>query len=141
MEAYAGFQVVKAVAGGLSNRATAMNEAAKMEGEAALAETQALQRDTMARGELQRFIGSVRASRGANGLSAYSPNAMLLERAATNESRKGRLLARADDRQRAANFRAAAGGYRQSGNMSLITGVVDGGISLAQGAISSGVTF
>lgn len=133
------FKTVGAVAGGMSDRAQAMNEAARMEGEAALAETQAFQRDTLAREELRRFTGSIRAARAANGLSATSPNAMVLLQAATAESDRDRLMARADDRQRAANFRAAAKGLRRSGNMSLVTGALSAGVPLAEYGFSSGM--
>ena len=133
------FRVVGAVAGGLSERAKEMNEAARMQGEAALAETQALQRDTLAREDLRRFTGSIRAARAANGLSATSPNAMVLMDAATAESDRDRLMARADDRQRAANFRAAAKGLRRRANVSLVTGVATAGVPLAEYGFSSGM--
>ena len=137
-EALSAFKVVGAVAGGLSQRAQYMNEAAKAEAEAALAETQALQRDALARDELRRFTGSIRAARGANGLSANSPNAQVLMEAAIGESTRDRLMARADDRQRAANFRTAARGYRRSGNVSLVTGIANAGIPLAEYGAYSG---
>lgn len=136
--ALTGFKIAGAVAGGLAQRATAMNQSAQAAAEAALAETQALQRDTLAREDLQRFIGSIRAARTANGLSATSPNAMLLERAAMEESDRDRLMARADDRQRAANFRAASKYYRRSGNVSLVTGVANAGVPLAEFGLYNG---
>jgi hypothetical protein len=133
------FKTIAPIAAGMSQRASAMNDAARMEGEAALAETQALQRDTLAREELQRFTGSIRAARAANGLSATSPNALVLQQAAMAESDRDRLIARADSRQQGANFRAAARGLRRSGNLSLVTGVASGGVSLAEYGFSSGM--
>lgn len=129
-------QVVGGVAKGLQGNAQAMNEAARADAQAALAETQALQRDTQARDELERFLSSVQAARAANGLSSRSPNALVLEQDARRQSTSERLRNRADDRQRAANFRAAGQGYRRQGRMSLVTGAVSGGIPLAQGAIN-----
>ena len=135
------FKIIGPVAAGLQGRAQGMNQAAAAQSEALMAETQALQRDTLAREELQRYLGSVRAVRGANGLSANSPNAMLLASTAIAESDKGRLRARADDRQRAANFRTSAQYYRRAGNMSLATGVLSAGVPLAEYGINEGWSF
>ena len=65
-QALMAFQVVGAVAGGLSKRAEAMDASARATSEARLAETQALQRDTAAREDLSRFLGTVRSARAAN---------------------------------------------------------------------------
>lgn len=118
------------VAKGVSERAAAMDESARLESEARLAETQALQRDTQARDELTRFLSSVRAARSANGLSASSPNARLLEADAITTSDDERLRTRADDRQRAANFRTAAASARRSGTFSLLTGAFGAAVPL-----------
>ena len=131
--AYIGFQAVSGVAKGVQGYAQGMNEAARQDAEARLADTQALQRDTIARDDLTRFLSSVAALRAANGLSARSPNAQVLFNDAVTQSDDTRLRQRADDRQRAANFRAAAKSYRSGARMSLATGVIDGGMSIAKG--------
>jgi hypothetical protein len=134
-----GFQVAGAVAQGLGQRAEAMNEAARADAQARLADTQALQRDTIARGELDRFLSSVRAARAANGLSANSPNAQVLEAAAISQSDQERLLERSNYRQQAENFRTAASSYRSSAKWSLFTGLVNAAVPLAQyGVYKSG---
>jgi hypothetical protein len=132
----AGFVALKAggaVAKGFQGRAENLNEAAKAEAQARLADTQAFQRDTLARGELDRFLSSMAASRAANGLSSVSPNALVLQADARNKSDNERLRNRADDRQRAANFRAAAKGYKSRARFSLATGLIKGGLSIGQG--------
>lgn len=137
-QALMAFQVVGAVAGGLSQRAEAMDASARATSEARLAETQALQRDTAARDDLSRFLGTVSSARAANGLSSHSPNAILLDAEARDVSDNERLRQRADDRQRAANFRAAAKSYRRQGNLSLITGLAQAGVSIATYGQSKG---
>lgn len=132
MQALTAFQVVGALAGGASDSAQAMNEAARAESEARLAETQALQRDTAARGDLDRFLATVSAARAANGLSSTSPNAQVLRGEATEVMDRERLIQRADDRQRAANFRAAAKAYRKTAKLSLVTGVGAAAVPLGQ---------
>ena len=131
-QALMAFQVVGAVAGGLSKRAEAMDASARATSEARLAETQALQRDTAAREDLSRFLGTVRSARAANGLSSHSQIAFLLDAEARDVSDNERLRQRADDRQRATNFRAAAKSYRRVGNLSLVTGLASAGASIAQ---------
>lgn len=126
------FQVVGAVAGGVAAASQNMDQAARAESEARLADTQALQRDTQNRDELTRYLSTVRAARAANGLSANSPNAFLLEKNAASVSDDERLRMRADDRQRAANFRTAAKSYRKSAKFSLFGGVADAAVPLAQ---------
>lgn len=121
-----------AVATGVAGMSQAMNESARLESEARMAETQALQRDTQARDELTRFLSTVKAARSANGLSSNSPNAYILSKEASETSTDERLRLRADDRQRAANFRTAASASRTQGMFSLITGVAKGGVSIAQ---------
>ena len=132
MEALTAFKVVGAVAGGLAKRSQAMTDAARQEAEASLAETQALQRDTASRDELSRFISSTQAARAANGLSATSPNALKIMAEASQVSNSERMVMSSGDRQRAANLRAGASASRRAGNLSLLTGVVSGGIPLAQ---------
>lgn len=132
MQAFTAFQVIGAVAGGLSERAQNMDQAARAESEARLADTQALQRDTAARGELDRFLGTVSAARAANGLSSRSPNALLLEKEGREVMDGERMRQRADDHQRAANFRAAAKGYRKAGKISLLTGITGAATPLAE---------
>lgn len=132
MEAMTAFQVIGGLASGLAGRAAGMSEAARAESEARLAETQALQRDTLAREDLDRYLSTVRAARAANGLTASSPNAMILENEAREASTQDRLRQRADDRQRAENFRASAAASRQGVRLSLLTGVAKAGVPLAQ---------
>ncbi|MGB1214966.1 MAG: hypothetical protein ACPG4X_16480 [Pikeienuella sp.] len=137
--AMVGLQVVSGVAKGMAGRAKGMSDAARQESEAQLAETQALQRDTIARDDLSAFLSSQRAARGANGLSATSPNALLLASEATLQGNRSREINRADDYQRAANYRTAAAASRDQGRMSLFTGVTQAGVSLAQGRIGGGI--
>lgn len=131
MDPFTAFQVVATVAGGVAQSSAAMDEAARLDSQAKLAETQALQRDTQNRDELARFLSTVAAARGANGLSMSSPNAYVLQKDAIETSDDERLRQRADDRQEAANFRAAAKSSRRSAKMSLITGVASAGVPLA----------
>lgn len=138
MQAFTAFQVIGAVAGGMADRAQNMDQAARADSEARLADTQALQRDTAARGELDRFLGTVSAARAANGLSSRSPNALLLEKEGMDVMDGERLRQRADDRQRAANFRAAAKGYRKAGRMSLLTGITNAFVPLGEFAAYKG---
>lgn len=132
MDPFTAFQVVAGVAGAVGSASASMDEAARYESEARLAETQALQRDTQNRDELTRFLSTVRAARAANGLSDTSPNAFLLEKDAIDTSDDERLRMRADDRQRASNFRYAAKSSRKSARYSLITGVAKAGVPLAE---------
>lgn len=125
-------KVIGAAAGGLAGRSAAMQEEAQMKLNAKLAETQALQRDTLARDELYRAESADRAARGANNLSANSPNAAILFKERRGASDRDRLIQRADDRQRAANFRSAARAASSRGKWSMATGLVNGGISLAE---------
>jgi hypothetical protein len=131
-QAMVAFQVIGAAASGLAAVSQSMNESARMESEARLAETQALQRDTLARDELTRFLSSVKAARAANGLSSTSPNARILEKEATDVNDDERLRFRADDRQRAQNFRTSAAAARSAGRFSLVTGFANAGVPLAQ---------
>lgn len=119
------FAVGSAISSGsqaLAANAQGNQEASNMEAEARLSDTQALQRDTQLRDELDRFISTQRAARAANGLSSSSPNALMLFNEANNVSAKERTTQTANDRQRAANLRAGAAGARRGARMSLITG-------------------
>lgn len=136
--AFSVVQGVASVASGLSARSQNMNEAARADSEARLADTKALQRDTQSRDELTRFLSTVMAARGANGLSTKSPNARLLEGDAASISDEERLRQRADDRQRAANFRAAAKGYRKAAKFSLLTGIAGAATPLGEYASYKG---
>lgn len=130
--AFTGFQVVSSLAEGAAGNAQAMSESARLESEARLAETQTLQRDTIAREDLNSFLSTVRASRAANGLSGSSPNAILLEQTSIKNADRDRVIQRADGSQRAANFRTAAKSQRRKGKYSLLTGVARAGVSLAK---------
>lgn len=132
MTAFTALQVVVGGASAMAAHAEAMDQSARQESEARLADTQALQRDTIARDELTRFLSSVRSARAANGLSADTPNAFILEKTAIKESDSNRLLERADDQQRAANYRAAAKSSRKSALYSLVTGAAKAAIPLAE---------
>ncbi len=136
--AFVALQAGSAVAGGLSARAQALDEAARLDSEARLAGTQALQRDSLARDDLAATLSSIRAARAANGLSATSPNAVMILQNARDVSRRDRNIEKANDLQRAANMRAAASSARRSARYSLITGLAKGGRSLAQGAYGTG---
>lgn len=122
-EAYLALQAVAAAAGAIGMHQAAQGEAANLDAQARLADTQALQRDTINRDELTRFLSSMQAARSANGLSDLSPNAFALRKEASNNSDRDRLTQRADDRQRASNFRSAAKGRRRSGRTQLFAGL------------------
>ena len=107
-------------------------EAANMDAEARLADTQALQRDTQLRDELSIFMSSLKSARAANGLSSTSPNALLLAQNANEISSKERTTQTANDRQRAANLRAGAAGKRRGAKLSLITGLASAAVPIAQ---------
>lgn len=135
MMALTAFKVVTAVAGGISNYQKQMGDAARLDSEARLADTQALQRDAASRDELDRFLSGTSAARAANGLSANSPNALKLASEANRVYNSERMIQTSGDRQRAANLRAGAKSLRKSAKLSLLTGVVSGGIPLAQSQI------
>ncbi len=130
--AFTALSAVSSVSKGMAERAQHMNNAAQQELQAYLADTQTLQRDSINRDELTRFLSTVRAARSANGLSSSSPNAILLETEAVKASDRDRLIQKSDDKQRAANFRAAAKSSRSSARMSLINGFIGAAIPLAQ---------
>lgn len=132
MAASAALSAASSLAAGASGRAGAMSEGARLDSEAKLAETQTLQRDTIARQDLNSFLMTVRASRAANGLSGDSPNAMLLEQKSIRNADRDRQIQRADGRQRAANFRTAAESARKRGKYSLLTGVANAAVPLVQ---------
>lgn len=131
-QALMAFQVVGAVAGGLSKRAEAMDASARATSEARLAETQALQRDTAAREDLSRFLGTVRSARAANGLSSHSQNALLLDAEARDVSDNERLRQRADKTLPPHESWLRAADHRRVGNLSLVTGLASAGASIAQ---------
>ena len=132
MTAMTVLSVGASLAKGASNYSTAMSESAQQDLNAKLAETKALQRDTLAREDLIRSESAVRAARGANNLSGISPNASVLFQERRRASDRDRLISRADDRQQAENFRAAARSSRRRAKYSLITGFADAAIPLAQ---------
>jgi len=132
MEAFTAFKVIGAAAGGLAKHSQGMTDAARQDSEALLAETQALQRDANLRDELTRFLSTTQASRSANGLSATSPNALVLMNEANLVSNNERMIQSSDDRQRAANLRAGAKASRTGARFSLLTGVASAGIPLAE---------
>lgn len=132
MLAATAFAIAGSVASAVSAKSQAMDESARLDSEAKLADTQALQRDTMARDDLDSFLSSVRASRAANGLGGTSPNARILEKENSENADHNRLVQRADDRQRAANFRTASKSVKRQGNFSLFTGIAKAGVPLAQ---------
>lgn len=138
MDPFTAFQVIGAVAGGVAQASASMDEAARYQSQARLADTQALQRDTQNRDELARFLSTVQAARAANGLSANSPNAYVLEKNAMETSDDERLRQRADDRQNAANFRAAAKSAKKQAGFSLITGFAKAGVPLADYGATKG---
>jgi hypothetical protein len=129
------FMILSAVSVGAQaigeNRA-AQQEADNLDAQARLADTQALQRDTQLRDELSRFMSSMQSSRAANGLSANSPNALLLMKNANKVSSEERTRSTANDRQRAANLRAGAANTRRGGRLSLATGILSAAVPIAQ---------
>lgn len=121
-----------AVASGLGAMSQGMTEAARQDSEARLAETQALQRDTNARDDLNAHLSATRAARAANGLSALSPNALKLTSEANRIMTNERQIMTANDRQRAANLRAGAKASRQGAAISLVTGVAKAAVPVGQ---------
>ncbi|MFY0633684.1 MAG: hypothetical protein JXQ91_07725 [Vannielia sp.] len=132
MDPFTAFSMVAAGAQGLAGRAAAMDESARAEAQAVLADTQALQRDTLARDDLTRTLDGIRAARAANGLSVNSPNAWVIEQETSQMADRDRQIQLADDRQRAANYRSAAKSARRAGQWSLVTGIAKAGIPLAE---------
>lgn len=124
----AGSALLKGVAGAKAGN----QEAANMEAEARLADTQALQRDTQLRDELSRFMSSMQSSRSANGLSNSSPNAMMLMANANKVSSEERTRMTANDKQRAPNLRAGAKSKRRGVKFSLVTGIATAAVPVAQ---------
>lgn len=133
-----GFQVVGAVASGMQQRADAMDQAAQQELNARLAETQTLQRDTIAREDLLSAQSATQAARAANGLSPITPNALQIYNDRRSQADRDRLVAKADGQQRVANFKTAAKSSRRRGRMSLATGLFKAGVPLAQYGYSEG---
>lgn len=132
---FVGASVAKPLLTGMSQNAQAQSEADRMDSEARLADTQALQRDTNLRDELTRFLSTTQSSRAANGLSATSPNALKLMSEANLVSSRERTRQTADDKQRAANLRAGASARRRGGRMSLLTGAIGAAVPLAQNSM------
>lgn len=131
-------QAVAGVASGISAMSAGMQQAANDESMARLADTQALQRDTIARSDLDAHLAGIRAARAANGLTDYTPNARILDGEARQVMDRDRLINRADDRQRAANYRASAAARRRGARLSLITGVAQGAVPLAEYGATKG---
>lgn len=128
-------QVAGGVAKGVAGHQSGMADAARQTHQARLADTQALQRDASLRDELTRFISTTTAARAANGLSATSPNALLLMKDARETSNKERRIMSNSDRQKAANLRAGAKASKRAARMSLLTGVIAGGSAYAKSKI------
>lgn len=124
-----------AVATGVQQNQQAKAQAARLDAEARLASTQALQRDTQARDELRRSLSAIQSARSANGLGIYSPNARLLEQETSRVSRREREITVADYRQRSANLTSEAAGTRRAGRMSLLTSAVKAAVPIAQSRI------
>lgn len=124
--------VASAGTSAIAARTAAMEESAQQELNARLADTQALQRDTLAREELTRAESAVRAARGANGMSASSPNAFVLFDERREASDRDRLIARSDDRQRAANYRTAAQSAKSRARFSLASGLTKAAVPMSQ---------
>lgn len=127
---FTGLQVAGGISTGLQRSAQNSSEAVRLQNEARLHDTQALQRDTDLRGELDRSLSTIQAARAANGLSALSPNAISLVREATEASTEDRQILTGNDRQRAANARAGATAARRGARLSLVTGFVQTRASL-----------
>lgn len=129
---FVGAKAIGTFAKGAAGRDQALSDANRMDAEARLADTQALQRDTQLRDELNRFLSGTMAARSANGLSANSPNAMMIFKNANKISSEERTRQTANDRQRAANLRAGASASRRSARRSLLTGVIGAAVPIAQ---------
>lgn len=123
---------VSAGAQGIAGYQSGKAEADNLDAQARLSDTQALQRDTQLRGELERFNSSMKSARAANGLSGTSPNALMLLQNANEVSSKERTTQTGNDRQRSANLRAGATGARRGARMSLITGMAKAAVPIAE---------
>lgn len=130
--AFTALSAVSSAASGIAGYSSAMSEGAQQDLNARLAETQTLQRDTAAREELLRSESATRAARGANNLSALSPNANVLFKERRRASDRDRLIQRADGKQTAQNYRTAAASSRRKARMSLVTGAINTGIPIAE---------
>ena len=117
---------------GVADSHAKKSQARNLDAQARLADTQALQRDTHSRSELSKFLSTTNSARAVNGLSAISPNAMKLLSEANRVSNSERLVQSSNDRQRAANLRAGAMSARRGARLSLITGVVNAGVPIAE---------
>lgn len=137
-EAFMALQVVGAAAGTMATVQQMRTQADEAELQAKLADTQALQRDTLAREDLMAAESAVRAARGAAGMSSSSPNADVLFDKRRDVMDRDRLVARADDLQRAQNFRTAAASKRSGARWSLATGLVNTGVKLGEWGSYSG---
>lgn len=129
------FKVVGGVSSAIGASAKGQSEANNLEAEARLADTQALQRDTNSRDELNRFLGSVKSSRAGSNLSSLSPNALNIINEANRTSNKERLIDTANYKQRAANLRSGARNKRRGARFSLFTGAISAGVPLIQSQI------
>ncbi len=116
----------------LSERAAAKTEASRLELQAKLADTRALQRDIQRRQELDRILGSIKAARAGPGTGIFSPTGMAFLDEANEVISIQRLREVASERQNAANFRAAASAARRRGRMALISGALKIGVSIFQ---------
>lgn len=119
---------------------TAINSAQQMKAQAAeaklnakIADTRAMQVDAERRAELDRALGAIGASRAGSNLGALTPTAMAFVEEATQNISATRLREIANERQRAANFRVQAKSLKSAARLSLITGGIKAGLSLAQG--------
>lgn len=133
--AFVALSAASSVVGAVGQYSAAMDEEANLRLQAQMAETQALQKDTIARDELLRAESATRAARGANGLDPFTPNAAVLFKTRRDASDRDRLIERANDRQRAANYIAAAKSAKSRARWSLATGLVSAAVPIAQGVM------
>lgn len=129
---FAAAQAGSSIASGLAGSAASKQQARNQELQAFVAGTQTLQRDTIARDDLQRSLGTIRAARGANNLGARSANAREIEMAAIDTSDRDRQIQRSDGRIREANLLSAAAQSRSNARLSLLTGAVRASVPIAQ---------
>lgn len=115
----------------ISAKQQADAEADRLELEAKLEGTAALQRDTQRRQELARTVGSIRAARGDSAAS-FSPTETSFLDEANEVISSDRMVEFLNGQTRASNLRQSARNTRSRGRTSLLTGVGGAGISLFQ---------
>lgn len=133
MEAGLLFSAIKTtttVAQSVAGFQQARNEAANDEVAAYTADTRALQRDAVARDDLNRTLAAIRANIAASGMSLFSPTSRAVLAETDTTLNRERVIASGNDRTEAANLRRSARSKRSYAPISLVTGAARAAPSL-----------